>query len=109
MTGCDLQQRRLRFGAYGNLEAAALSKATTDELLRQVRWHSGDGLKGDARTLIEFGNGSKEALRVRVTWKREQVIGQAGLDRHPCVHHHHALRPLRHHAEVVGYEEQPHV
>ena len=71
-------------------------------------WHGARNLGEPRRRSFKRGaelwHRAEQALRVGMPWAAEQLADRRLLDLAAGIHHHHALGDLRHHAEIVGDE-----
>jgi hypothetical protein len=102
---CDELGRTL--AADGHRERTARMEPTTRGQVHGFGHATLDGPEG-AAFLLQARQGQKEPRRVRVARALEEPFDLGLLDDGPGVHHDHALRRFRHHAEVVRDEHDRH-
>ncbi len=89
--------------------AAAGRKAAPDEVAREVRGQAGDRVERLRAVVIETWDRAEERLRVRMPHRAEELVRRRALRDLAGVHHHHPVRALRDHAEVVRDQDHGHL
>ena len=84
------------------------AKAAAGRLLAQRRHHAGDFGEPPALVLqrgAEARHRRHQAARIGVQRRREQRVDRRGFHIAPGIHHDHALRGFRDHAEIMGDQD----
>ncbi len=109
MAGPGCGQRRLHLPTRGHDMGAARGEQAAFGPSPRVRHRAGNGVQPLSRGHpARPGNAVQQADRVRMRWLREHGDHIPLLHHAAAVHHHHLVRDFRHHAEIMGDEQDGH-